>query len=98
MQSEWKRVCRGTDRLPVPSGWVYRQAYWSDEHESRYSTCFVPDPSAEHVVSARVDDLLLAGAALAELAPDYAQCEESLQAALDAWNRAAVNARKGVEQ
>jgi len=98
MGSEWRRVCRSTNRLPVPGGWVYRETYWSDGHTSQYSTCFVPDPTAAHVVAQHVDDLLLAGNALAELAPDYAQCEESLQAALDAWHRAAVNARKGGNQ
>lgn len=95
MQSKWRHVTSRTSKLAVPGGWLYRVT--ASDYESD-SVTFVPDPSAEHVVAARVDDLLLAGNALAELAPDYAGCEDALQEALDAWHRISVYSRKGGNQ
>ena len=49
----------GDSRMAVPGGWIYR--LWNPDSQ-RESTCFVPDPSAPHVLEAAVQQSSLAEA------------------------------------
>ena len=48
----------GDSRMAVPGGWIYR--LWNPDSQ-RESTCFVPDPSAPHVLEAAVQQSSLDG-------------------------------------